>query len=328
MLAPTGVRVNPARAGVEWRVMTSPFFSRHAAPYLRRDVLGGAAAAGLFAACGGGRRGPVRSSKLEVVAATDPELERAMGERVNRDRAAKGLPPLAYDEALADIARYHANDMHQHRFFAHDSPTSGSLDDRMAAAGYLASVARENLAEAPNVDQAEDGLLASPGHHANLMAKDITHLGVGIVRGGLADADNLLFVQVFASPLDTQSPEEAVGQALERIREAREARRLPPLGTHALLESIAAKNVEGLSENIAKGDMSPVAQAVVKDVEAAKARDVQSVTVAGTLMLHASMFEPPAAALAPDARMLGCAAAEAEDPKGRRALVLLCVVGR
>lgn len=308
--------------------MTSPTLPRRATLCLRRSLLGGAAATSLAASCGGGRRGPVRNSKLEVVAATDPELEHAMGDRVNRDRAGKGLPPLAFDEALADIARYHANDMHAHRFFAHDSPTSGSLDDRMAAAGYLASVARENLAEAPDVDQAEDGLLASPGHHANLMAKDITHLGVGIVRGGLADADNLLFVQVFASPLEMQSADEAVGQALEKIREAREARRLPGLGTHALLETIAAKHVEGLADNIAKGDMSPVAQAVVKDVEAAKARDVQSVTVAGTLMLHASMFEPPPAALAPDARMLGCAAAEAEDPKGRRALVLLCVVGR
>ncbi len=301
--------------------MTSPLLSR-------RGAIGGSVAVGLAASCGGGRRGPVRNSKLELVAATVPELERAMGDRVNRDRAGKGLPPLAFDDALADVARFHANDMGQHRFFAHDSPTSGSLDDRMAASGYLASVARENLAEAPDVDQAEDGLLASPGHYANLMAKDITHVGVGIIRGGVADADNFLFVQVFASPLDTQSPEEAVGQALEKIREAREARRLPPLGTHAQLESIAESQVAGLADPIAKGDMRPVAEAVVKEVEKANARDVSSVTVAGTLMLHASMFEPPAAALAPDARMLGCAAAESEDAKGRRALVVLCIVAR
>lgn len=294
----------------------------------RRGAIGLTVAAGLAASCGSGRRGPVRDSGLPVVEATDPDLERAMGERVNRDRAGNGLPPLTWDADLADVARYHAADMREHRFFAHDSPTSGSLDDRMAKSGYLASVARENLAEAPDVERAEDGLLKSPGHYANLMAKDITHLGVGIVRGGLADPQNLLFVQVFAAPLETQSPDEAVGQVLETLREARASRRLPPLATHALLESIAERNVGDLAGRIAKGDMRPVAEAVVKDVEKAGARDVTSVTVAGTLMLHASMFEPPAAALAPDARTLGCAAAEAEDDKGRRALVVLCVIGR
>lgn len=294
----------------------------------RRGALGLTVAAGLAASCGGGRRGPVRDSALPVVEATDPELERAMGERVNRDRAGNGLPPLTWDPDLADVARYHAADMREHRFFAHDSPTSGSLDDRMAKAGYLASVARENLAEGPDVDRAEDGLLKSPGHHANIMANDVTHLGVGIVRGGLADPQNLLFVQVFATPLETQSPDEAVGQVLETLREARASRRLPPLATHALLESIAERHVGDLAGRIAAGDMRPVAEAVVKDVEKAGARDVTSVTVAGTLMLHASMYEPTAAALAPDARTLGCAAAEAEDDKGRRALVVLCVIGR
>lgn len=251
-----------------------------------------------------------------------------MAERVNRDRVAKGLPPLTYEPELAEIARYHASDMHARRFFAHDSPTSGSLDDRMAAAGFLASVARENLAEAPDVDQAEDGLLASPGHYANLMAKDITHLGVGIVRGGLADADNLLFVQVFAAPLETQSPSDALAEALERVQKARRARGAPPLAQHAVLQSIAAARVDSLASAIAKGDLKPVAEVVIADVQAAKARDVSAVTVSGTLLLHASMFEPPPATLAADARLFGGAAAEAEDEKGRRALVILVLVGR
>lgn len=314
-----------ARVDYSLPAMTTP---RPTHRVSRRTALGATAAAGLAASCGGRRRGPDRQSKLPVVDATDPDLERAMGERLNRDRAGNGLPPLAWDRDLADVARYHAADMREHRFFAHDSPRSGSLDDRMAASGYLASVARENLAEAPDVDRAQDGLLRSPGHHANIMAKDVTHVGVGIVRGGLADAKNLLFVQVFAAPLEAQSPDEAVGQVLEAIRAAREARRLAPLATHAVLESAAERHVADLSQRIAAGDMRPVAEAVVKDVEKANARDVGSVTVAGTLMLHASMFEPPAAALSPDARTLGCAAAEAEDDKGRRALVVLCVIGR
>jgi uncharacterized protein YkwD len=46
----------------------------------------------------------------------------------------------------------------------------------------LVATGRENLAAASSVDTAEDGLLKSPGHFANLMATDITH--IGIVRAG------------------------------------------------------------------------------------------------------------------------------------------------
>jgi len=251
-----------------------------------------------------------------------------MAERVNADRAAKGLPPLAYEPALAEVARFHASDMRTHRFFAHESPSSGSLDDRLAAAGFNASTARENLAEAPDVSQAQAGLLASPGHYANIMAGDITHIGVGIVQGGVADPDNLLFVQVFASPLGAQSTAEAVADVMQKINDARRLKGLGKLAELGLLTDIAQKHVEGLGDAIVREDLAEVAQATIHDVEVARARDVNAVTVAGSLLLHTSMYEAPAAALDPGARTMGVAAAEGRDDKGRRAVIVLVVVGK
>src|SRR5690606_9189214 len=63
--------------------------------------------------------------------------EQEMFALLNRDRRAQGLPALSYDERLADVARYHSADMRDHQFFEHESPNSGSLDDRLNASGYL-----------------------------------------------------------------------------------------------------------------------------------------------------------------------------------------------
>src|SRR5262245_15608031 len=64
------------------------------------------------------------------------QMEHAMFQRLNRDRAAHGLHALKYDERLADIGRYHSQDMRDHKFFDHDSPTTGALDNRLNRAGY------------------------------------------------------------------------------------------------------------------------------------------------------------------------------------------------
>lgn len=297
-------------------------------PVSRRGTL----ALGLGLACGGatGCTGASNAppSRLPRIAATHEPLERAMADRVNGDRGKKGLPPLAYEPALAEIARFHASDMRAHHFFAHESPTSGSLDDRLAAASFNASVARENLAEAPDVDQAEAGLLASPGHYANIMASDVTHIGVGIVKGGVADPDNLMFVQVFAAPLGQQSTTEATTDVVRKIGDARRLKGLGKLQELGLLADIAQKHVEGLGDAIVRDDLGDVAQDVVHDVESARAADVRGVTVAGSLLLHTSMYETPDAALDPGARTLGVAVAEGRDDKGRRALVVLVLVGK
>ncbi len=125
-------------------------------------------------------------------------MERDMFERLNRDRAAGGLPPLAYDDDLAAIGRAHSDDMRGHHFFAHESPTTGTLENRLDRAGYVAVVGRENLAEANDVPTAQAGLMKSPGHHANIMSSDVTRIGIGIVKGGVLDPENYLFTQVFA----------------------------------------------------------------------------------------------------------------------------------
>lgn len=135
--------------------------------------------------------------------AVAPDAETEVLARLNAARRDAGLAELAPDPELAAVGRAHARDMYLRGFFAHDTPeceagrqTPGCQDpfQRIRGAGISYRVAGENLALAPSVDEAHAGLLASPGHRANMLAGDFTRVGIGVVSGPVG----LMVTQVFA----------------------------------------------------------------------------------------------------------------------------------
>ncbi len=294
-------------------------------PPTRRALLLGlaAAAAAPLSACAE----EVRVAPPPKVPAT-PEiaaLERGMLALVNRDRAANGKPPLVYDERLADVARAHAADMRDHRFFAHDSPTTGSLDDRLAAAGLSIAVARENLAEAVNVELAQQSLMKSKGHFENLMSEDVTHVGVGIVKGGLEDPNMMLFVQVFARTVSQESPEQAKLLVLQKITKSRGARGKPPPVVSAVLGELADKYVKLVDDSMDRSALDAIGAKVLGEVRDRGAG--LTVIVSGQRVIAASEYEPSAVTLDKSSLTLGVGAAPAKDEKGRPAVKILVLVG-
>lgn len=126
------------------------------------------------------------------------EAEERMFNLVNSDRASHGLPPLLRDERLVQISRLHSDEMLRTGQVAHVSPTSGSAADRVKAGGVRTSVVLENVARAYGVAEAERGLMNSPGHRANILSEDVTHLGIGITLGeDVSGRKELLVTQVF-----------------------------------------------------------------------------------------------------------------------------------
>ncbi len=116
--------------------------------------------------------------KLEA----DPADEEKMLEMVNAERKKAGLEPLQMDAELQKVARAHSLEMFQMGYFAHNSPISGTPFDRMRAAGIRFVVAGENLAYAPNVQIAEEGLMNSPAHRANILRPEFRKIGIGIIK--------------------------------------------------------------------------------------------------------------------------------------------------
>lgn len=110
--------------------------------------------------------------------------EQQMLDLVNKERAAIGLAPLAADGALTKTARIKSQDMVDNKYFSHDSPTYGSPFDMMERFGITYNAAAENIACNQNVAAAHEALMNSSGHKANILGKDYTHIGIGIVDGG------------------------------------------------------------------------------------------------------------------------------------------------
>lgn len=184
-----------------------------------------------LAACGAlGAEAPAKEDAAEE---SLEALELRMAELVNRDRAEHKLPPLAWHKELAAVARSHSQDMKANRFFAHKSPRTGEVKDRVAAARIPARAAGENLARGDTIEFAERSLMNSPKHRENILHKEFTHIGIGLARG---DDGLLLVTQVFLRPTPVYDAAAVHGEIAEGINAARLAkglRRLLPDDTLA-----------------------------------------------------------------------------------------------
>lgn len=121
-----------------------------------------------------------RTNNLSI----DEKSEDAMLKLVNEERTSRGLKPLVMDEKLREVARAHSRDMFVRGYFAHQNPDGKDPFARMEDAGIKFIIAGENLALAPNVDLAHEGLMNSPGHRANILTPEFGKIGIGCIDGG------------------------------------------------------------------------------------------------------------------------------------------------
>ncbi|HCC08233.1 MAG TPA: serine protease [Clostridiales bacterium] len=120
--------------------------------------------------------------------------EQQMVTLVNAARAQNNVPALTVDIKLTDVARTKAQDMINNNYFDHNSPTYGSPFDMMKSFGIAYSSAGENIAGNQTVQKSHDSLMNSPGHRANILNANFTHIGIGIKNGGTYGK---MFTQMF-----------------------------------------------------------------------------------------------------------------------------------
>lgn len=124
----------------------------------------------------------------------DQQAEETMLQLVNNERISRGLLPLKMDTTLRKLARDYAQDMLQRGYFSHYSLEGVSPFDRMTQYGIPFTTAGENLALAPSVQLAHQGLMKSPGHRSNILSPHFQKVGIGVMDGGIYGK---MFVQEF-----------------------------------------------------------------------------------------------------------------------------------
>lgn len=132
---------------------------------------------------------PESDSRVELGYTTtkvkvDPAAEAAMLEMLNHERTSRGLKPLTANPKARDVARAYSTEMFARGYFSHVTPEGKTPFDRMKAGGVTYSSAGENLALAPTLPQAHDGLMKSPGHRANILSPEYRTVGIGVIDGG------------------------------------------------------------------------------------------------------------------------------------------------
>lgn len=121
---------------------------------------------------------------------TPDALSRTAAEVValtNAERGRAGLPPLATDPLLTAAAQAHCADMVARDFYDHTSPDGSQPWDRARAAGSRRRTIGENIACGQRSPaEVVDGWMHSPGHRANILQRDFSHIGIGFTGGGRA----------------------------------------------------------------------------------------------------------------------------------------------
>lgn len=104
---------------------------------------------------------------------------------VNIERAKYGLSALKMNNSLVDLSRQKSQDMHDLKYFAHQSPTYGSAFDMMKKAGVSYRTAGENIAMGYSTPEAVvNAWMNSEGHRANILSAKYSQIGVGYVEDG------------------------------------------------------------------------------------------------------------------------------------------------
>jgi uncharacterized protein YkwD len=135
-----------------------------------------------------------RFTHPQIAMLVDTEsLAQSIHNQVNRYRQSQNLPPLVFDETIAEQARAHSINMANINNLSHDG-----FDNRLQIIkqvipyGGGAENVAFNMGHARPDDTAIRGWIKSPGHNRNMLGNyDLTGIGVA-KRGG-----NYYFTQIF-----------------------------------------------------------------------------------------------------------------------------------
>ncbi|WP_288222210.1 CAP domain-containing protein [uncultured Clostridium sp.] len=119
------------------------------------------------------------------------EIEQAIFQRVNQERAAAGLPALSYNTTMEHYARIKSKDMGDRGYFDHKDPEGKLITEQMKADGVSYRAWGENIAYIQGMSgnsalatKFMDNWMNSSGHRANILSSNFSSIGIGVYKIG------------------------------------------------------------------------------------------------------------------------------------------------
>lgn len=113
---------------------------------------------------------------------------------INRERVNANISPLQVNQSLVAVAENHSRYMFESRYFSHYDSEGHDASYRLNNAGVSYRILGENLAYAPDVTIAHNGLMESEGHRRNILDPQFRRIGIGIIESSIY---GLMFTQLF-----------------------------------------------------------------------------------------------------------------------------------
>jgi uncharacterized protein YkwD len=114
-------------------------------------------------------------------------------------------------------------------FVGHDSPTTGTPAQRVEQAGFRSGLILENIGRGYSAREIHAGLLDSPGHRANILNRNVTHVGIGVVSEAEGERTAFVATQVYvniAAEIDITTAPARILEHANRARNLRSRREL------------------------------------------------------------------------------------------------------
>jgi uncharacterized protein YkwD len=268
----------------------------------------------------------VAEPPLQVSAASTVDPEQAEARvlvLLNEARRAAGLDVLAPDTELREIALAHSEDMIDNEFFSHVSPSTGSPEDRARRSGVLVSQFGENIALAPTPEAVHEGLMDSPGHRANMLRPEFTHVGIGVLDG----PGGLMVTMNFGrrpKPADVPTTAAQVEAAIAALRSERS---LPVVAVDPVYRAGAQAGADAVANGDSAADIErSIAAAIQREVD--RLRSSRPATCSSSLeLLELSQLASVAPLSHKNLRRIGVGAHVRRDAKGARLTTLILFEG-
>jgi len=147
----------------------------------------------------------------------DASAEEQILRLLNLARARQGLTSLKLDPKLQDAARQHSGLMAEKNQLSHQIGDEPVFTRRMESAGAQFSSAGENVAFNQTAEAADEALMKSPPHRANILSSKFNSIGIGVVRKG----GNLWVTEDFAREFEKLTEQQARDRVLAAFQQAR-----------------------------------------------------------------------------------------------------------
>ena len=244
---------------------------------------------------------------------------------LNETRRGAGLPELTEHAGLREVALGHSRDMVANDYIGHQSPRSGTPADRVRTSGLQSGLVLENIGRGYSAAEIHRGLMESPGHRANLVNPDVSHVGIGVVAQPEGARSAFIVTEVFVRMAERVDLAGAPSTIVDLINRSRSARGAPPVEIQDHL-SEAAQNAA--TEFFADPGLSQ--QDTVDDASASLRRFAIAYRRLGGVMAivadvsEAGALEPT---LDPDVRHVGIGVAQGTRPDtGPNAIAVVIIL--